>query len=299
MAKIDIFKLLIQDYWKNIQERNSLTGLSELHHWYDALIHFKNYAYERNITGAISRYRKIADLVLEPLKNRERWSANIEISIWDNFKNECANENIKHNEQVDPLKPSLNNKKSLEKFVWDIKTGDNTTIAIWAFNMLSRNKLKEAHQQLKTVWGVGDKIASFYLRDIFWLGSNLSPSGSLVKIDNIHLIQPVDIWIERAAKAIGCEEKSKKEIAKYISSFEQKLGLRPGGGNIAFWMLGSNYVNDTVKFNNVISAINNQSDDSEKHATVIADYFVDYYGKFGKILKEILAKSHNVEQLDD
>jgi len=83
----DIFQLLIQDYWKNIQERESLSGLIEESHWYDALIHFKNYAYERNMTGAISRYREIANLVLVPLKNREKWSANLEETIWDNFKN--------------------------------------------------------------------------------------------------------------------------------------------------------------------------------------------------------------------
>ena len=289
MATIDIFQLLIRDYWENIQERDSLIDLSEQQNWYEALIHFKNYAYERNITGASSRYREIADIVLEPLRNRERWSSNIEIAIWNNFKNECSNRNIKHNEQVDPLKPSSNNKKSLEKFVWDITNGENNTIASWAFNMLNQNKLKEAHQQLKTVWGVADKIASFYLRDIFWLGSNLSPSEPLIKIDNIYLIQPVDIWVERAARAIGCIEKSKIEIAKYISYFEQKLGLPPGGGNIAFWMLGSNYVDDPDEFDNVISAITIQSEDSKRNALGIADYFVSFYGRFGEILKEILA----------
>lgn len=289
LEKIDIFQLLIQDYWKNIQERVSLAGLSEACHWYEALIHFKNYAYERNMTGAISRYREIADLVLEPLRSRKRWSSNIETTIWDNFKNKCSSENIKPNEQVDPLKPSSANKKSLEKFVWDATSGINPTIATWAFNMLLENKLIEAHQQLKTVWGIGDKIASFYLRDIFWLGSDLSPSKQLSQIDNIYLIQPVDIWVERAAKAIGCKEKSKIEIAKYISSFEQKLGLPPGGGNITFWMLGSNYIEDTNDFDNVISAINNKSEDSKKHALVIADHFVSYYGRFGEILNNILA----------
>ncbi len=35
---------------------------------------------------------------------------------------------------------------------------------------------------LKTFWGVGDKIASFYLRDIFWLGHRLDPQAT-VKVD--------------------------------------------------------------------------------------------------------------------
>lgn len=285
----DIFQLLIQDYWGNIQERESLTGLSEECNWYDALIHFKNYAYERNMTGAISRYQQIADIVLEPLRNRERWSASIEETIWDNFKDQCAISDIKHNEQVDPLKPSEGNKKSLEKFVWDLTDDENTTIAVWAFNMLSQNQLKGAHRQLKRVWGIGDKIASFYLRDIFWLGSNLSPTEPLTEIDDLHLIQPVDIWVERAAKAIGCKEESKTKIATAILSFEHELSLPPGGGNIALWMLGSNYVRDKDDFDSVVSAITNSSENSKEHALVIADYFISYYGKFGEILKDILA----------
>ncbi|MDY6894580.1 MAG: hypothetical protein SVO01_04055 [Thermotogota bacterium] len=289
MSLKDIFQLLIQDYWRNIQKRESLTGLSEECHWYDALIHFKNYAYERNMTGAISRYKEIADIVLEPLRNRERWSASIEETIWDNFKDQCSNKKIKHNEQVDPLKPSAGNKKSLEKFVCDLTDDKNYTIAIWAFNMLSQNQLKEAHRQLKTVWGIGDKIASFYLRDIFWLGNNLSPNKPVTEIDNLYLIQPVDIWVERAAKAIGCEEESKTKIATSIASFEHELGLPPGGGNIGFWMLGSNYLDDENDFNNVLSAINNLSENSKEHALVIADYFISYYGKFGELLKSILA----------
>ena len=38
MSVKDIFQLLIQDYWRNIQERESLIGLSEECNWYDALI---------------------------------------------------------------------------------------------------------------------------------------------------------------------------------------------------------------------------------------------------------------------
>ncbi|MEA3421081.1 MAG: hypothetical protein U9Q97_05330, partial [Acidobacteriota bacterium] len=183
-----------------------------------------------------------------------------------------------------------NKKKSLERFVWDITTtGENHTISTWAFNMLNEDKLKEAHSQLKTVWGVGDKIASFYLRDIFWLGSNLSPNKPLTEIKNLHLIQPVDIWIERAAEAIGFEGKSKTEIAKAIALFEQNLGLPPGGGNIGFWMLGSNYLGDINTFSNVISATYNPSEASKENALAVADYYVDYYGKFGELLKSSLA----------
>lgn len=288
MSIIDLLQLLIKDYWENIQERNSLSGLAEESNWYDALIHFKNYAYERNITGAITVYRNISENVLEILRHRERWRADLELNIWENFKQECSRRKIKPNEQVDPLKPSAGNKKSLEKFVWDISTSENKTIASWAFKMLNQNRIREAHKKLKTVWGVGDKIASFYLRDMFWLGNNLDPPPEKSKMADIHLLQPVDIWVERAARAIGVNEKSKEKIAIFISSYEQKLGLAPGGGNIAFWMLGSNYV-DSDEFEDVIAAITNKSEEAKRNAQVTADYFVSFHGKFGEILREILA----------
>lgn len=287
MALNDIFQLLIKVYWVNIQGHDTLTSLSEESHCYDALIHFKNYAYERNMTGAISRYRQIADIVLKPLRNRELWSASIENTIWYDFKNQCAISDIKPNEQVDPLKPSEGNKKSLEKFVWDLTDDENNCRL--DIQYAQPKSTKESTSTTKTVWGIGDKIAFFYLRDILGLGSNLSPNEPLAKIDDLYLIQPVDIWVERAAKAIGCKEESKIKIATAISSFEHDLGLPPGEGNIAFWMLGSNYVDDKNDFDSVVSAITNSSEKSKEHALIIADYFISYYGKFGELLKSILA----------
>lgn len=288
MPIIDLFQLLIKDYWENVQRRNSLSGLAEESNWYDALVHFKNYAYERNITGAITVYRDIAENVLDILKHRERWHADLELKIWENFKKECSRRKIKPNKQVDPLKPSKGNKKNLARFVWNLSTPENKTIAAWAFNMLKQNRIREAHQELKRVWGVGDKIASFYLRDIFWIGNNLNPGTEKFKENDIYLLQPIDIWVERAAKAIGIEKTSKTSIAKFICSFEKKIGLAPGGANIAFWMLGSNYV-DYDEFEDVIAAITNKSEKVKRSAQFTADYFVSYYGRFGEILRDILA----------
>jgi len=286
----DLFRLLIKDYWENIQKRNSLEGLTEGSNWYNALIHFKNYAYERDVTRAISVYRKIAEEVLAPLKNIEQWHADIETDIWGNFKQECDKRKIKPNERVDPLKPSKSEgaKKSIERFVWELRARENKTVANWAFNLVVQNKIQEAHQELKTVWGVSDKIASFYLRDIFWLGYSLNPDIKNFLNNDVYLLQPIDRWVERAANALGCKQNSKASIAKFVCSFEKEIGLAPGGGNIVFWMLGSNYV-DSDEFKNVLGAINKGSEKDSKIALSVADRFVSFYGQFGYILKKILA----------
>lgn len=286
MAIKDLFELLIRDYWKNIhiQKFNSLSSLTGKSNWFKALIHFKDYAYERNISGAAFVYREIAGEVLECLKTRNRWRYDLEKKIWNEFKNKCKEKKVKPNNKVDPLKPSHGRKVSLEKFIWDINDQQNKTVADWAFKMLDENRIYEAHKKLKTIWGVGDKIASFYLRDIFWLGYNLKPKTKQY-IEKDYLLQPVDIWVERAVNALGHKQKSKVSIAEFIRSFEKENGLPPGGGNIGFWVLGSHYVDDPDKLEDVVKAITHKSNTASKNALVIAKRFEC----FGKILKNIIS----------
>lgn len=245
-----LFDILIRDYWENIQKMSSLNSLKS--DWFKALLHFKEYAYERNISGAAEAYREVANKVLESLKTRTRWSCDMEKNIWNNFREECRKRNIKPNKRVNPLKPSTTGKEGLVKFVWDVSDYENKTIANWAFKMICENKIRETHDRLKTVWGVGDKIASFYLRDIYWLGHKLTPQTT---IDDDYLLQPVDIWVDRAAAALGNKQKSRLAVAKCISSFERNNGIPHGGANIGFWMLGSTYLVDTEEFENVIKGV--------------------------------------------
>jgi len=292
MNRKDLFKLLVKDYWENIQGLNAKTFAGLKEQWFEALIHLKNYAYERNVSGAASVYREIADKALGNkalgnLETRKNWSGDLEKRVWDNFKNECKKRKILPNKKVNPLRPSNpsnDEKRSIVKFVWDIN--NDRTVAAWAFRMISENKIKEAHDKLKTIWGVGDKIASFYLRDIFWLGHELEPKSENT-LDNLHLLQPVDIWIERAAKALGHHNNSKESIAEFICSFEKENDLPIGGGNIGFWMLGSQYV-DSDEFEEVVKSITHKSQNASKHALIVAERFEDYYGRFGKILKDII-----------
>jgi hypothetical protein len=215
----------------------------------------------------------------------------IEETIWQNFKQECKEKNIKPNKQVDPLKPSEGNKKSLERFVWDLKRYQNKTIADWAFELIVQNKMREVHQDLKTVWGVGDKIASFYLRDIFWLGHSLKPDPTQASSD-VYCLQPIDIWVKRAAEALGCNQPNNpRYIARFVFNFEKTIGIPPGGGNIAFWMLGSHYVDSDDEFFHVLKAICGAPGKDEKDcnaALSVAHRFISSYGKFGQILRSIL-----------
>jgi hypothetical protein len=208
----------------------------------------------------------------------------VEARIWASFRDECERKGIRPNAQVNPLKPSERKKKSLFAFVRD--RPNDETVAAWAFRMISEGKLKEAHTALKTVWGVGDKIASFYLRDIFWLGHGLNPQ---VTVAADYLLQPIDIWITRAGVALGCTEESKVSLAGFISSFERRHGIAHGGANAGFWMLGSNYVRNPERFDGVLKALIGRSPDPIL-ALSIASRF-ENIGRFGSMLKDLIERS--------
>jgi hypothetical protein len=150
--------------------------------------------------------------------------------------------------------------------------------------MISEGRIAEAHSALKTVWGVGDKIASFYLRDIFWLGHGLNPA---VTIEADYLLQPIDIWVERAGQALGHVGKSKVSLARFISSFERENNIAHGGANIGCWILGSNYLDHPQEFRSVLQAIANKAPDSTL-ALSVANRFETVLGGFGVKLKDII-----------
>jgi hypothetical protein len=281
----NVVYLLIKDYWKNIQGGKyiSLAPLSGEENRFKALIHLKEYAYERNISGAASVYKKIAN---KALSQAGTWSSDdAENHIWKIFHEECLSRGIKPNVRVNPLRPSAGDKKSLFAFARNIPRHES--VAVWAFKMISEGKLEEAHTAIKSVWGIGDKIASFYLRDIFWLGHGLNPQVT-VKAD--YLLQPIDIWVERAGAALGHSGKTKVSLARFFSSLEKENKIAHGGANIGCWMLGSNYIRDPVKFDHVFKAMVGQSSDPSIVLS-IADQFENFFGKFGSMLKDIIQQN--------
>ncbi len=263
----------------------SLDPLRGKENRFAALIHFKNCAYERNVSAAASVYKERADTALSFLHESDWTDDQAEARIWIIFKEECKKRGIQPNIKVKPLRPSTREKRSLFAFVRNIPHDE--TIATWVFRLISEDKIEEARTSLKTFWGVGDKIASFYLRDIFWLGHRLDPQAT-VKVD--YLLQPIDIWVERACKALGHMGTSKVSKAMFISSFEKQHNIAHGGANIGCWTFGSNYIGDPDAFKNLLPAEVGKSTDPTR-ALSIADRFENFSGKFGSMLRAIVDHS--------
>ncbi len=280
----NLCNLLIADCWENVHPREfrSFSSLTGKENWFTALRHFKNYAYERNVSGAARQYREMAAEAIACLETEGLVSCDNkkEKEIWEHFKAACENKKIKFNSKFDPLNESHGLKKNLVRFASEVSNSDGT-VAAWAFRMISENKLKGAHDSLKTVWGIGDKIASLYLRDIFWLGHNLNPE---VSVNDDYLLQPVDIWVRRAAEELTHKKESARSAAGVVSCFEKENCIPHGGGNIAFWMLGAKYLDDEEQFRNVIKAIG----DKNAHASECALSIARRFKNFGATLEEVI-----------
>ena len=265
-----LFSILITYYWNTIQERTSISDLIDDEAWVDSLIHFCNYAFER--AGSPSIYRNSAKEALRVnrawLKDRERWSDDIESNIFETFTRVCMesdleNYNIKNN----PMSPSDGGQLSMLRFAW--YEAKNMSIAGWAATCINNDDLSNAFQKLKQIRGIGNKIASFYLRDIYILSGNSSRN-----IRDRHLIQPIDVWTRRAAQCfLNNKDASDEECATFLVNYEDKKGMQNGSMNIALWVLGAQIAEDEKTFIEFVQDIKRSDHDSLKNrfATKIAD----------------------------
>jgi len=265
-----LFKHLNTYYWNTIQERQSISDLIDGVAWIDALMHFCNYAFER--AGSPSIYRKSAKEAFRVnrdwLENRERWSIDIENKIFETFIQVCKdnyleNYNLKNN----PMSSSNGGQLSMIRFAW--YETENNSIASWAATCINNDDLSIAFEKLRKIRGVGSKISSFYLRDIYILSGNTNRN-----IRDRHLIQPIDVWTRRAARCfLNDQDASDEKCATFLTEYEDNIGMLSGSLNIALWVLGSQIAEDEKTFIEFVQDIKREDRNSLKNrfASKISD----------------------------
>lgn len=238
-----IFNILNRYYWSDIQERNNMEDIYGENNWLNSVIHFIDYGYERMGTPLI--YSQAA---LKAIEINRTWlesrktGENIEEKIYSDFKNICftKNKDMGLNIKNNPMYPSSENSDSIINFAWKSTNGDS--IAGWAKSEIEKDQIESAYKKLKNIRGIGPKIASFYLRDIFILSGRPN-----IKTDK-YLLQPIDRWTKRASKVLGCNGKALKDYAQTLDSFEADYDLATGESNIGFWVLGSQICKSSDRF---------------------------------------------------
>lgn len=158
------------------------------------------------------------------------------ISVWNEFRDSLDNQKLNH--RNNPLYPSSNpdNKTNVgnKKSAIELVSGSNANTALPAClrDIINHQQsIGEVFKTLKSIRGIGDKIASFYLRDLV----------SVLKIDmdgipDRYLAQPIDIWIRRTVKTLADDSEMKdSEVAKWIVDESARYGLNPEFINMGIW----------------------------------------------------------------
>ncbi|NIA23654.1 MAG: hypothetical protein GWP03_05810 [Proteobacteria bacterium] len=179
------------------------------------------------------------------------------ICVWNNFKQLLNNQRLNH--RNNPIYPSnnpdniqnINNKMSVIEVVSSFQ--NPVTLSQNIYNLIIHNNdIIQSFNFLRTIRGIGNKIASFYLRDlVVVLNLNLS------NVQNRVLLQPIDIWVERTVKYLaGNQNMNKTQVANWIVTNSLQYNLNPEYINMGIWFYCSLIANSEYRLSQSLQNIN-------------------------------------------
>lgn len=252
-----------------------------------ALICFlQNYAHERQ--GAAQAYKKIALECVNWLFNKKESGSTVPMisdseveEAWEKYKEIAKSDfnKIKVNEKRNPLNTDIGILKRMASHSDPV-----TNIAVFVRDKIECGKTKEAHDFIKSIRGVGEKIASFYLRDIVWLAKidETKISGA-----HLHLLQPMDTWLEQALQILEPNIRDKEKLEdkqKKIVDMCREANVSACAFNQGAWFFGSQIAKEYKTFQKAIKDINEAKSLLEQHLKEKEQYV--------KYLKHILKSLH-------
>jgi hypothetical protein len=187
------------------------------------------YAFER--AGRAPKYSGTAARIISSRKPEDLDP----MSIWREFCKEFGGKGV--NPKVNPLAPKgteFKHKGATHRTVGlSVIELDRTLekpLASWVVDNLA-DAPQTVHDRLREISGVGGKIASFFMRDVA-CRFNVFP----VRTEDRHLLQPVDIWVERAATCLGAPA---GRAADFLTACSGTDGNRPERVNQGIWFFGA------------------------------------------------------------
>ena len=174
--------------------------------WESLEIFLRDYAFARQ--GASQDYSSAAVDIIKSFKQRSF----LEVTageVWNAFSDRLNGEKLNH--KNNPLCPKgVNNveKYSVIEVVQQKLNGESVVLKINTF--LQQNNIRQIHNTLQQINGIGSKIASFFLRDV-------SVSLGVFAQNDRYLLQPVDTWIRFCIQTCARNiELTDNQIAQYI-----------------------------------------------------------------------------------
>lgn len=224
--------------------------------FYGLYTFLKNYAYERQGGNAVYPY------VASELIKKWCEGNSTEQCVTEEFKTELE-EYKKYKDSNDSNDVESTEFKGLNEKRNPLYDGSEKSKSIMEFmNKNGKRPLKEilgidkedgvwdvkvAYDKIKEINGIGNKIASFYLRDLKEFHILNGKKIKIVEGDR-WLLQPIDIWVRRIVKGhVEKDISNDQEIAKGIVDSSLKNELNPERVNMGMWFFGSNIIGNRYK----------------------------------------------------
>jgi len=87
---------------------------------------------------------------------------------------------------------------------------EDNNLVMHSINKIEEKSLKELYYELDTIFGIGPKLDSFFLRDLICLYK----LEEHIEFDDFSFVQPIDTWVEKAIEKLA--------IAHSIESLDAK-----------------------------------------------------------------------------
>ena len=177
--------------------------------------------------------------------------------VWNNFRQRLNNQRLNH--RNNPIYPSsnpdnirnINNKMSVIEVVSSFQ--NRVTLSQGIYNLIIQNQdITQSFNLLRRIRGIGNKIASFYLRDLV-----VVLNINLINIQNRWLLQPIDIWVERIVQYLARNRNiSRTQVASWIVTNSLNYSLNPEYINMGMWFYCSIIVTSEYRLNRSLHNIN-------------------------------------------
>ncbi len=159
--------------------------------------------------------------------------------VWESFAARLRDLNLNH--ANNPLCPKGT------KYPRNYRTGERDTevkkssalqvaaelgkpLVAWARECLENNNARDTHARLRQINGIGNKIASFFLRDV-------ATAYRVAPTKNRHLLQPVDVWIRFVVQKLSCDDQlNDTQCARWIV----RKSAKPECMNQGIWYFSAN-----------------------------------------------------------
>ena len=255
--------------------------------WDSLAIFLEGYAFERQ--GRKPDYFHAAvDALLDYKKgNGDSNQNDAADKIWNHFSGLLNGQKL--NEQNNPLCPNKTCYRRKEK---TYKTSQPSVIQIVSNKINSQSNslttylkdkivkdkdIESVFNFLRSIQGVGEKIASLFLRDLAYI-----MEIDLSKTQNRHLLQPIDIWVARTVISLAENEFSKlKEkikngrslnnedkvkLAEWIVHQTEGNAANPELVNMGIWYFCSQIAISKYRLERVLKNLSRAKSLAHKHA---------------------------------